>query len=84
MIAEKMLVRRITRWACCLLGIGLIFWMAPSLLNAQPRRPQNEAPSVTIPEDQRPWPGTPWLVGTVLAVGAIAVAIKPAKRTHLD
>ena len=79
-----MQTKKIRRWACCLVGIGLALSVAPSLLDAQPRSQENQGAPRTIHEDDQPWSGTPWLVGTVLAGGAIAVAVKPAKRTHLD
>jgi len=38
----------------------------------------------SIPQNQRPWAGTPWLVGMVLTAGAVVVGLKNSKRTHLD
>ena len=41
-------------------------------------------PSGKISEDDRPWPGTPWLISIVLSAGAVAVGLKNSRRTHLD
>lgn len=62
---------------------------AAVLLFAEPARAQRRAPvasraSRVIPEDQRPWPGKPWLAGIVLGLATIAIALKNAKRSHLD
>lgn len=40
--------------------------------------------NVSIPEDDRPWAGSPWLAGIILTAAAMAVGLKNAKRTHLD
>jgi len=52
-----------------------------------PLEAQRQSPSAShfaIPESQRPWAGKPWLVGTVLSAGAVLIALKSAKRSHLD
>ena len=41
-------------------------------------------PTGKISEEERPWPGTPWLICIVLSAGAVAVGLKNARRTHLD
>jgi hypothetical protein len=55
----------------------------PGSLQAQSRyyRPGD---NVSIPEDDRPWAGAPWLAGIILTAAAMAVGLKNAKRTHLD
>ena len=51
--------------------------------SAQARR--NRGPvSPAIPEEQRSSPIVPWGVGVVMGAITIMVALKPAKRTHMD
>ena len=45
-----------------------------------PKRPTDPV----ISEDARSWAGIPWAVGIILGAGAILVALKNAKRTHMD
>ena len=40
--------------------------------------------SSAIPEDSRPMAALPWIVGVAMGVVTTFVALKPAKRTHLD
>lgn len=77
--------RLITGCVAGLVGMLMVLTVLQSPLEAQSRSRQNQPVSeFAIAEDKRPWAGMPWLVGTVLAVGAVLVAIKPAKRGHLD
>jgi len=65
---------------------ALTAWPATRYAAAQGRRPTRRATTKTksIPEDKRPWPGTPWVIAIVLTVGTVAIGLKNAKRTHLD
>ena len=67
------------------LAILALFFLVnvPDRLDAAPRRGPGVV-SNRIPEDQRPWPGWPWVVGIVLTAGAVTVALKNSKRSHLD
>jgi len=53
----------------------------PGSLQAQYYKPRDD---VSIPKDDRPWAGAPWLAGIILTAAAMAVGLKNAKRTHLD
>ena len=68
-----------------LVGMLMGLTVLQSPLEAQPR-PQGIQPvsDIAIPESKRPWAGMPWLIGSVLAVGTVVVALKSAKRSHLD
>lgn len=67
-----------------LLAVGLIFTFA--LANsAQAQRGRQRGPvSPAIPEDLRPSSVLPWFVSIGMGALTIFVAIKPAKRTHMD
>jgi len=64
-----------------LIGLVLLSLVSPQLL-AQPRPMQQQDGPVS--EEQRSWPGWPWLVTIILSAGAVAVGFKNARRTHLD
>lgn len=66
-------------------GCGLVLLGSrPSMVEAQYGKKEKPRAGATIPEDQRPWGGKPWLAGILLAAGTLAVAAKNAKRGHLD
>lgn len=68
-----------------MVGMLMVLTVLQSPLEAQNRSRQNQPVNeFAIPESQRPWAGLPWLIGTVLAGGAVVVALKSAKRSHLD
>ena len=66
-----------------LVTVLLMLSVLPGSLQAQYYRPK-PGENVSIPEDDRPWPGSPWLAGIVLTAAAMAVGLRNAKRTHLD
>ena len=77
--------RLITGCVAGLIGMLMVLTVSQSPLEAQLRsRGVQPIGECAIPEDKRPWAGIPWLVGTVLAAGTVVVALKPAKRSHLD
>jgi len=76
--------KRITRFTAIILGLMVLFFAATDAANGQPSRRGRQRYTVEIPEDDRPWAGKPWLVGVVLGVGAIFIALKNARRSHLD
>ena len=51
--------------------------------NAEARRSRRPT-SPAIPEDQRPSTALPWIVGIGMGAVTVFVALKPAKRTHMD
>jgi len=62
--------------------VSILCWsilLAPAYA-AQP----GPAPGESIPEEDRPWAGLPWLIGIALAGVTIMVSLKNAKRSHLD
>jgi hypothetical protein len=73
-------VRRLIVVAVC--G-AVLLGSCPSRAQAQYGR-KKETVRRTIPEDQRPWAGKPWLAGILLALATLAVAAKNAKRGHMD
>ena len=52
--------------------------------SAEARSRRRGPVSQAIPEEQRPMAALPWIVGIGMGVVTILVALKPAKRTHLD
>lgn len=40
--------------------------------------------SPEIPEEQRPSAALPWIVGIAMGAVTVFVALKPARRTHMD
>ena len=69
-------------WLKVIFIVGIVAFLLtviPGTLNAQYRPPPGSPETVTaIPEDNRPWAGTAWLVG------AVVIGLKNAKKTHLD
>lgn len=77
--------RLLAGWVAGLVGMLMVLTVLQSPLEAQSRSRRNQPVSeFAIPEDKRPWAGMPWLVGTVLAGGAVLIALKPSKRSHFD
>ena len=76
--------RRITRFTAIFLGLMVLFFAAADAANGQPNRRGKGRYTVEIREDDRPWAGKPWLVGVVLGTGAVLIALKNARRSHLD
>ena len=77
------------RWLVRLVSLIIIavlfFVVLPgSLQAARPGRNVPAPPSGDISDEERPWPGTPWLICVALSAGAVAVGLKNARRTHLD
>jgi hypothetical protein len=77
------------RWLVRLVSLIIIavlfFVVLPDSLQAARQGQRVPAPpSGKISEENRPWPGTPWLICIVLSAGAVAVGLKNARRTHLD
>ena len=67
-----------------LVSLLLLMLVFAGELKAQQGRDWGAKPTNSILEEDQPWPGSPWIAGGVLAVGAVFVGIKNAKRTHLD
>ena len=79
--------KRLTAGVILLVTATILTWsLLAQTTSAQPRRPGAPAPqsSLVIPEQKRPWPGLPWIVGAGMAVATLLVAFKSSKRTHLD
>ena len=55
----------------------------PGTIEARPAAKPAAARN-SIPEAKRPWAGKPWLAGALLTVVALLVAVKSARRSHLD
>ena len=76
------------RWLIRFVSLAIIavlfFVVLPGSLQAARSYNAPAQPSGEISEDDRPWPGTPWLISIVLSAGAVAVGLKNARRTHLD
>lgn len=76
------------RWLVRLVSLIIIavlfFVVLPDSLQAARQGRNPVQPTGEISEENRPWPGTPWLICIVLAAGAVAVGLKNARRTHLD
>ena len=71
----------ITRFIAVLLGLMVLFFVAVDPAGAQ----SNNDYTVEIRRDEhRPWAGKPWVVGLILSAGAVFIALKNAKRSHLD
>jgi len=66
--------------AALTLSLGLFLGSAEAARQT-PSAPQSEH---AMSEEDRPWPGIPWVVGIVLGVGTIFISLKNAKRNHLD
>ena len=62
----------------------MVLTVLQSPLEAQRRQRPQPIGEFAMAEDKRPWAGLPWVVGTVLAGGAVMIALKPSKRSHLD
>ncbi len=76
------------RWLVRLVSLmiiaALFFVVLPGSLQAARPGHIPTPPSGDISEEERPWPGTPWLICIALSAGAVAVGLKNARRTHLD
>ena len=76
------------RWLVRLVSLmiiaALFFVVLPGSLQAARQGHIPPPPSGDISEEERPWPGTPWLICIALSAGAVAVGLKNARRTHLD
>jgi hypothetical protein len=82
MIKGKSFVKQVVTFLTMLFLLLFVF-QGPS--HAQPRTTRHrETSTAAIAEDKLPWPGTPWLIGAVLAAGTVVVSLKNAKRTHMD
>ena len=65
----------------------LVIFLAGSIVQSSfgARQRRKAQPKTTaISEDDRSWAGLVWIVPGALGVGAMAVGLKNAKRTHLD
>jgi len=76
--------RWLIRFVSLTIIVVLFFVVLPGSLRAAGSYNTPAPPSGKISEDDRPWPGTPWLISIVLSAGAVAVGLKNARRTHLD
>ena len=76
--------RWLIRFVSLTIIVVLFFVALPGSLQAAGSYNTPVQPSGKISEDERPWPGTPWLISIVLSAGAVAVGLKNARRTHLD
>jgi hypothetical protein len=82
MIKGKSLLKQVVTFLAVLF---LLLFVLQGPSQAQSRANRNRSTNTaTIAEDKLPWPGTPWLIGAVLAAGTIVVSLKNAKRTHMD
>ena len=77
--------RWLVRFVSLIVILVLFFVVLPDSLQAARPGPRVPAPpSGQISDEERPWPGAPWLICIVLSTGAVAVGLKNARRTHLD
>ena len=76
------------RWLVRLVSLIIIavlfFVVLPGPLQAARPGYVPAQPTGKISEEERTWPGTPWLICIALSAGAVAVGLKNARRTHLD
>lgn len=64
----------------CGLAVGLLaIWCQPVMAKPKPKK-EEPAPTETSTVSTT----IPWIIGGVLAAGALLVAFKNSKRTHLD
>ena len=71
-----------TRFLTISFGFMLVLGMFSPVLAL--RKPAPPSKTAKVVGKNIPWPGLPWVVAGLLSAGTVMVALKNAKRSHLD